>query len=42
MTINDAEVEGGVTDEAELCLGFHAVAFMHDELKLLLVDGSGR
>ena len=42
MALDDAKVKGGVADEGELCLGFHAVAFMQDEFKLLLVDGSGR
>ena len=42
MALDDAEVKGGIADEGELCLGFHAVAFMQNELELLLVDGSGR
>ena len=41
MTLNDAEVKGGVADERELCLGLHAVAFLKDELELLLVDSRG-
>ena len=42
MTLNDAKVEGSVTDEGELRLGLHAVALVKDKLEFLLVDGSRR
>ena len=42
MALDNAEVKGSIADERELSLGLHAIAFMQDELELLLVDGSGR